>query len=65
MKSMVMFAELTKYQDNRYYEKHSIFHLFMSGKTYRSNLLVGAVVDAKELIYTFPLSGVHMHLHQR
>lgn len=56
MKSGAMFAELTKYKDASYYEKHPIMYLFTPDKTYRLDLLAGVVVNAKDPIYNFTIS---------
>mgnify|MGYP001009125381 CR=1 FL=1 len=48
MKSGKMFASLTKYKEQEYFDGHPYLYLYTEEENYRAELLYGCVVDAKE-----------------
>lgn len=56
MKNGTMFASLSKYQNQDYFERHPKIYLLTPDKEYEIKLIAGFTANSKSQIYTLPLT---------
>lgn len=56
MNNGTMFAELTNYSDQAYFEEHPVMYLYVPGKRYKLELIAGYTAKAADRIYSVPIT---------